>query len=177
MDNVAVSGSVHAMAARSPHRLLYATRPLTDTVRISGTPRVTLRLASSKRAANLSIWLVTLPFDSTQVGSEGRLGVITRGWADPQNHRALTSGGDFASIAPGEPLVPGQFHDVTFDLEPDHQVIDPGKRIALMIMSSDREFTLHPQPGTELTIDLARSSVTLPVVGGVDALRRAGALQ
>jgi hypothetical protein len=29
---------------------------LTDTVHLSGTPRVTLRIASSKAAANLSMW-------------------------------------------------------------------------------------------------------------------------
>ena len=35
-----------------------------------------------------------------------------------------------------------------------------------MIFSSDKEFTLHPQPGTQLTIDLNGTSLTLPVVGG-----------
>src|ERR1051326_9506317 len=36
-------------------------------------------------AANLSVWLVTLPYDSTMVGSQGHAGVVTRGWADIQN--------------------------------------------------------------------------------------------
>ena len=35
-----------------------------------------------------------------------------------------------------------------------------------MILSSDRDFTLWPKPGTELTIDLDKSTLTLPVVGG-----------
>ena len=43
-----------------------------------------------------------------------------------------------------------------------------------MIMSSDREFTLWPRPGTELTIDLAHSSFAIPVVGGTSALAKAG---
>ena len=43
-----------------------------------------------------------------------------------------------------------------------------------MIMSSDREFTLWPKPGAELTIDLAKSSVSIPIVGGVGALQKAG---
>jgi X-Pro dipeptidyl-peptidase len=42
---------------------------------------------------------------------------ITRGWADPQNH---------ASIRTGEPLVPGKFYEVTFDLQPDDQIIAAG---------------------------------------------------
>jgi X-Pro dipeptidyl-peptidase len=44
-----------------------------------------------------------------------------------------------------------------------------------MIMSSDREFTLWPKPGTELTVDLAHSSFTIPIVGGRGALQHAGA--
>jgi len=46
----------------------------------------------------------------------------------------------------------------------------------VMVMSSDREFTLWPAAGTQLTLDLARSSFTIPVVGGTTALARAGAL-
>ena len=176
VDDVAISGSANASAARSSHRLLFATAPLTDTVRISGTPRVTLRVAASKPAVNLSVWLVTLPFDSTEVGSEGRVSVLTRGWADPQNHRSLT-GGYYTSEIPGEPLVPGRFYDVTFDLEPDHQVIPPGVRLAVMVMSSDREFTLWPAPGTQLMVHAAGSSFSIPIVGGADALAKAGTLR
>jgi X-Pro dipeptidyl-peptidase len=55
---------------------------------------------------------------------------------------------------------------LTFDLQPDDQIIPAGKRIGLMIFSSDRDFTLWPSPGTELTIDLDRTSLRLPVVGG-----------
>ena len=39
-----------------------------------------------------------------------------------------------------------------------------------MIFSSDRDFTLRPDPGTELTLDLEQTSLTLPVVGGVNAI-------
>lgn len=77
------------------------------------------------------------------------------------------------SLAESEPLVPGRFYDVSFDLQPDDQVIPTGKRIGLMIFSSDREFTLRPDPGTELTVDLDGTSLVLPVVGGEAALRRA----
>jgi len=176
VDDVSVSGSASASAASSRHRLLFATPELADTLRLSGTARVTLHVASSKPAANLTVWLVTLPFDSAQIGSEGRVGVVTRGWADPRNHASLTRGGNYDSRLPGEPLVPGRFYPVTFDLEPDHQLLLPGKQLAVMIMSSDREFTLWPQPGTELSVDLARSSISIPIVGGRDALARAGAL-
>ncbi len=42
-----------------------------------------------------------------------------------------------------------------------------------MIFSSDRDFTLWPEPGTELTVDLNGTSISLPVVGGVEAYNRA----
>jgi X-Pro dipeptidyl-peptidase len=42
-----------------------------------------------------------------------------------------------------------------------------------MIFSSDREFTLWPEPGTELTVDLDATSLELPVVGGADSLEAA----
>ncbi len=174
VDDVAMSGSANASAAQSPHRLLYATPSLTDTVHISGTPRVTLRIASSKPAANLSVWLVMLPYDSGTVGSGSYRGLIDRGWADIQNYKSLTKGGSYQSKAPGEPLVPGKFYDLTFDLEPDDEFVPAGKRLAVMVMSSDREFTLWPAAGTELTIDLAHSSFAIPIVGGVKALAKAG---
>ncbi|MEP6999732.1 MAG: Xaa-Pro dipeptidyl-peptidase [bacterium] len=174
VDDVAMSGSIYAAEEQSSHRLLYATPTLTDTVHISGTARVTLRIASSKPAANLSVWLVMLPYDSTRAGSQSHAGVITHGWADIQNYKSLTKGGNYDSKLPGESLVPGKFYDLTFDLQADDEFVPAGKRLAVMIMSSDREFTLWPQAGTELTIDLAHSSFVIPIVGGTRALGNAG---
>ena len=174
-DDVAFSGSALASLAQSPNRLLYATPTLTDTVHISGTPRVTLRIASSKAAANLTVWLVMLPYDSGRVGSQSHVGVITHGWADIQNYKSLTKGGNYDSKRPGEALVPGKFYDLTFDLQPDDEFVPAGKQLAVMIMSSDREFTLWPKAGTELTVDLAHSSFSIPIVGGAGALSKAGA--
>jgi X-Pro dipeptidyl-peptidase len=146
---------------------------LRDSIHVSGRPTVTLRLAANKPAVNLSVYLVTLPYDSTRIGSAGQVGVVTRGWADPQNHRTLTGSGDYTSMSRGEPLVPGQFYTMSFPLEADDQVILAGQQLAVMILSSDNGFTLRPAPGAELTIDLDGSSITLPVVGGAARLRGA----
>ena len=131
---------------------------------------MTVRLASSKPAANLSVWLVVLPWADGPIGPAN---LITRGWADPQNHEALDEGGDFHARERGAPLVPGRFYSLTFDLQPDDQIIPAGKRIGLMLFSSDRDFTLWPKPGTELTVDLGRTTLRLPVVGGAAAFGRA----
>jgi X-Pro dipeptidyl-peptidase len=163
VDNVSFSGTALAQAEETNHRLLYLTPALKEAIHLSGTARITIKLASSKPAANLSVWLVALPW------SEGRNAkitdnIITRGWADPQNYK---------SIWKGEPLKPGAFYEMTFDLQPDDQIIPAGKQIALMIFSSDREYTLWPKPGTELTVELNGTQLVLPVVGGQAALQKA----
>ena len=150
-----------AQAENTNHRLLYVSPILTKDLHISGTTKVTVKLSSSKPAANLSVWLVSLPW------TEGRNtkitdNIITRGWADPQNYR---------SIRKSEPLIPGKFYSVSFNLMPDDQIIPKGQQIGLMIFSSDKEFTVWPKPGTKLTVDLNGTLLTLPVVGGIDAYK------
>jgi len=160
-DDVSVPGSQLAQAATSAHRLLYASPELLRPVHLSGLPRLRIRLASSKPAANLSVWVLSLPWTEGEKITDN---LVTRGWADPQNHKSLTE---------SEPLVPGSFYDLDFELQPDDQVLAAGERLGLMIFSSDRDFTLWPRPGTELTVDLDATSLELPVVGGAAAWRKA----
>ncbi len=171
-DDVAFSAAVLARAEASPNRLLYATPVLTSPLHISGTCRISMRMASNAPAANLSVYLVQLPFSDGPMNTQN---LITRGWADPQNAKTLQKGGDFHSKVRGEPLVPGKFVTLTFDLQPDDQVIPAGKRIGLMVLSSDRDFTIWPKAGTKLTLDLASTRITLPIVGGGDAFTKATA--
>ena len=161
VDNFSFDGESLARAEITEHRLLYLTPILKDTVHISGLATLNIRLASNKPAANLSVWLVSLPWTE---GRRSRItdNIITRGWADPQNYKSLTE---------SEPLKPGAFYELKFDLQPDDQIIPPGQQIGLMIFSSDKEFTLHPDPGTELTVDLDGTSITLPIVGGSNAFK------
>ena len=174
IDNVAFSGSALASTASSMNRLLYATPTFSDTVHISGTPRVTLRMAANVKAVNLTVWLVMLPYDSTRSGSQSYAGSVSHGWADLQNAKSLKKGGEYASKKRGKPLKAGEFREVTFDLEPTDEFIPAGRQLAVMIMSSDREFTLWPKAGAELTIDLSKSRFLIPIVGGTGALQQAG---
>lgn len=163
-DDVSVSGAQLASAATSANRLLYALPEFSAPVHLSGTARVTVRIAASKAAANLSVWLVELPYPAGTNGAMDPRGIVTRGWADPQNATSLRNG---APLQPGEPVT------VRFDLEPDDQIIPAGKRLGLLIFSSDRDFTLWPSAGTQLTVDLDATTLTLPIVGGKAALARA----
>ncbi len=167
IDNVELSGGALAALAESPHRLIYASNELSEAIHLSGTARITIRVGASKPAANLSVWLVALPWEpGANASATERVNVITRGWADPQNDQSLSR---------GTPLRLGELRTLTFALQPDDQIIPAGKRIALLVMSSDRDFTLWPAPGTELTLDVDGTSLTLPVVGGAEAWRRATA--
>ena len=166
IDDYSIEGKKLIEEKHSEHRLLYLTPFLQKDLRLSGITSISINLACDKPAANLSVWLVSLPW---QNGKKVEIyeNIITRGWADPQNHSSLTN---------SEPLVPGEFYQVTFDLMPDDQVIPAGQQIGLLIFSSDKEFTIHPDKGTQLTIDPDSTSITLPIVGGLqeyeNAIRR-----
>lgn len=161
-DNYSFDGQALARAEWTQHRLMYVTKTLNQPVHISGTPRISIRMAADRAAANLSVWLVSLPWNT---GRKAKItdNIITRGWADPQNAQSLTV---------TEPLVPGEFRDVKFDLQPDDQVIQAGQQIGLMIFSSDQDFTLWPTPGTKLSVDLSHTTITLPIVGGRKAWKQ-----
>ncbi|WP_044399506.1 Xaa-Pro dipeptidyl-peptidase [Lacinutrix sp. Hel_I_90] len=160
-DNYAISGEAHAKAKKSKNRLLYTTPILEKDLHLSGETEITISVSSNKPAVNLSVWMVSLPWES-----DSKLitdNIITRGWADPQNNESLSE---------SSPLVPGEFYKLSFKLQPDDQIIRAGQQIGLVIFASDKEFTLHPKPGTELTVDLDETSITIPVVGGEDAFKK-----
>jgi X-Pro dipeptidyl-peptidase len=162
-DNYSFSGEALAQADYTNHRLLYVTPTLKEDLHISGLASISVKIASNKPAANLSVWLVSLPWKK---GRRAKItdNIITRGWADLQNYKSLRK---------SKPLKPGKFYEMTFDLQPDDQVIKKGQQIGLMIFSSDNLFTLLPKPGTKLTVDLNGTSITIPVVGGKAAFDKA----
>ena len=163
VDNYSFSGEALAQAEYTNHRLLYVSPILKEDLHISGLPSITIKATSNKPAVNLSVWLVSLPWNK---GRRIKItdNIITRGWADLQNYKSLSK---------SSPLKPGKFYEMTFDLQPDDQIIKKGQQIGLMIFSSDNNYTLLPKPGTKLTVDLNGTSITIPVVGGEDAFIKA----
>jgi predicted acyl esterase len=158
VDNAFVTAATSMNAASSNVRLVYQTPVLSTAVRISGTPTVSIRAAFSKPKANLTAVLISYP------GTTGNGTILTRGWQDPENR-------DSDSVS--EPVTPGQFYTFDFDLQPKDVVVAGGRRLAVMILSSDNEATIRPAAGTELTFDLAHSTASIPIVGGGAALAAA----
>jgi predicted acyl esterase len=158
-DDAAQADTVLRDAATSSNRLVYQSNVLNNDVRISGTPSVTLKMAFSKTRANLSAALISYP----ATGNTGGV-ILTRGWLDPENRTS-----DYVSDA----ITPGTFYNLHFDMQAKDAIVPAGRRLALMVFSTDRNYDIRPAAGTQLTLDLAGSSITIPVVGGRTALAQA----
>ncbi|NBM18360.1 Xaa-Pro dipeptidyl-peptidase [Streptomyces sp. GC420] len=90
--------------------------------------------------------------------------VFGRGWADL---------GNYASERTGRPLTPGQKYTITIDLGASDHVVPAGHRLALIVAGTDAGLIEPPDTRPTLTLDLARTSARLPVVGGAKAFARA----
>ena len=142
----------------NPNRLIYLSPPMPNGAHLSGTPTVSLRASVDNRyAANLTAVLV----DYGPAGDTAAPVTVTRGWMDVQNRNSLSR---------STPIQQGQEYTFNWDLQPDDYVFPAGHRIGLVVVSTDMNFTLRPLPGTQLTVFPARSSVSLPVVGGRQGL-------
>lgn len=149
VDSPTTPAQTLAAAATSPNRLLFKTAPLARDTRISGTPYVNVTARFNAPRANMTAVLV-------QYAADGTPTILTRGWIDPRNAHSLTR---------EQPLTPGRPVAMRIDLQPKDSVIPAGARVGLMLMSSDQEFTVRPKAGTVVDVDLARTSLDLPVVG------------
>ncbi|GAA3134153.1 Xaa-Pro dipeptidyl-peptidase [Planomonospora alba] len=178
-------------SAADPNRLAYLSAPLTADTRLSGTPQIKVRAAfSGGRSPYLTALLVDYGTDARAYGQvaygptpvcygqgvPGDTGcarlaehvtvtapfkVVTRGWLDVRNRH---------SAARTELLREGRFYDFTFDLQPGDHVFKAGHRIGVVLISTDRDFTLRLPAGTRVEVKPGDSSVTLPLTGGRRAL-------
>jgi X-Pro dipeptidyl-peptidase len=141
----------------SANRLSYATKATRAPLRLSGTATVDLAASFDRPAANITALLVDRAPDGTSR-------VITRGWTDPQNR---------TSPARTRPIEPGKRYSVEVELEPKDYVVATGHTVEFVLVSSDRDYTLRPRPGAGISVDLTKTGVELPIVGGRAALARA----
>ncbi|MER6943450.1 Xaa-Pro dipeptidyl-peptidase [Nonomuraea sp. NPDC000554] len=178
---------VESAPAPDPNRLAYLTSELPADVRISGTPEVSVRASfSGGSSPYLTALLVdygedvrpdgslvptgeTLCYGQGVPGDTGctalrRLGtattpykIVSRGWLDVRNR---------AGMDRTQPLRPGKEYTFTWDFQPKDYLFKQGHRIGLVIISTDRDYTLRYPPGTRVELSPGRSSLTLPVVAG-----------
>jgi X-Pro dipeptidyl-peptidase len=174
----------------SSARLLYSTGTLTSDQQVSGTTSITVTATPSTSSARLSAMLVdygsatirnfsgsgegiktatsencwgsSAPGDdacykitSADVAKVGYT-IISRGWADLANYASLTQ---------ERTLAPGTAYTMTFRLASTDHVVPRGHSLALIIGGTDGSFIPGPASPGRLTVDLARTSVTVPLAG------------
>ena len=152
VDDSSIDANVLVAAPQSPARLVYQTSPLTAAVHVSGIPSVTIHLAIDKPAQ-------VCHRERHARGLQG----IRRAL-----HRDARLGGSTKpeSLTKTTPVVPGTAFTMSFELQPHDYVFAAGSRIGVVLLSSDRLFTLRPPPGTRLTVFTGDSSAVLPIVEG-----------
>ncbi len=156
-DDSSILAETLVDAATSPNRLSYATKATTTALRLSGTPKVDLSVSFDRPAANVTALLVDRFPDGTSK-------IVTRGWTDPQNRSRPDR---------TQAVQPGKRYQIEVELEPKDYVFAAGHSLEFVVLSSDYDYTLRPKPGAGLSVDLNRTTLDLPVVGGKSALRGA----
>ncbi len=149
-------GIIGDMELSNSDRLTYLSPVLTEKVRISGTPEITMEASIDRPVTNLTVLLVDYDGESPKI--------ITRGWMDPQN---------LESSSESVPLIPDQKYSFTWDMQPHDYLFEPGSQIGIVIDQSDwgqYYNTIRPEPGAKLTVIPALSELSLPIIGEADAL-------
>ncbi|MET0134649.1 MAG: CocE/NonD family hydrolase C-terminal non-catalytic domain-containing protein, partial [Kibdelosporangium sp.] len=144
-------------APSSPNRLSYATGVTKAPVRLSGKAKVDLRASFSRPAANVTALLVDR-------GPDGGSKIVTRGWTDPQNRLS-----PWLTV----PVTPGREYSVAVEFEPKDYIFAAGHTIEFVLISSDFDYTLRPKPGAGIALNVPKTDLRLPVLGGGKALRSA----
>ncbi len=141
-------------ANQSDGRLLYSSNPAKEDITLSGFASAKLNLSFSTLAPNLSLQLIDR-------GTDGKAKVVTRAWQDPQNRESLTS-----STA----VTPGTFYAMELPFISTQYVLAKDHKLELMVYSTDVDgkncATLCGKAGTKISIDLSKSSISVPFVGG-----------
>ena len=87
--------------------------------------------------------------------------MVTRGWLDPQNRHRIDR---------SRRIRQRREYSFRWDLQPDDYVSHAGHRIGLVVVSTDHDHTMRPDPGTGSRSIPRPGEVRLPIVGGADAI-------
>ncbi len=188
-----------ATAVASPNtavdgRVAFLSAPLTQGVRISGTPAATLRVRVDRPTTELTARLVdygtatrvdyqargegitTLATESCWGASTAADDACYRDTAEnvvTADHAVLTRGWQDAahhvSLRFVTPLQPGRWYSVTVPMQATDQRIAAGHVLGLILQASDNEYSTPQSTGATVELDLRGSSLTLPLVGRLPA--------
>jgi X-Pro dipeptidyl-peptidase len=182
-------------------RLVYVTPPLTQDVRLSGSPSLDVRMSTNATSALLSAMLVDYgegptvtvagkePLELVQEPCQPEDLANLTGCATPMEvtaaitpERVLAWGHVNVQNVPdlrrSNDLTPGKQYDVRWNTMPTEHIIPAGHRIGLVLTGNYNASPSENRPardqvavGSQITIDLHGSRISLPVVNGTDGLR------
>jgi X-Pro dipeptidyl-peptidase len=166
-------------------RQMFLSAPLPASIRVSGTPTVTLRIKSDATTTPVTARLVeygeaqrysgvrrtTTPtcegssvdyddacyFTVEKQTEQSDHGIVSRGWIDAAHS---------SSLSKPKPLTPGKWTTVTVPLRAQDEVIPKGRVLGLAVTLSDTEWTTPNETGATIDIDLAGSKLNLPITVG-----------
>ena len=166
-------------------RQMFLSAPLSAPIRISGTPSVTLKLKSDSATTPITARLIeygdadrytgirrtdditcegsSTDYDDSCYHTVEKLtddtdyGIVSRGWIDAAHSTSLSK---------PTPLTPGEWSTVTVPLRPQDEVIPAGRVLGLAVTLSDSGWTTPNDTGATIDIDLAGSTLNLPVTSG-----------
>lgn len=137
-------------------RLVFLSDPLAAPVRLAGTARVKLRVKVDRPTAALQVRLVDYLGNSAYV--------VTRTIADVGHHESLKQ---------QQALVPGEWYTLSWDQHTDDRIFATGHQLGVVI-SAEKANPLIDYLPVAVTVDTKRSTVTLPLLGSLSSLGRAG---
>jgi X-Pro dipeptidyl-peptidase len=171
-----------------PGRAAFVTGALPLDLRMSGAPTVDVRVKLDQPTANLTALLVDFGQDTrvdwrtgqgiTTLAEESCHGdavatddgcyrktvtnvadrpleIVARGWIDVQNRDSLSE---------SAPLPIGTYGSVRWKTLPHDYIFKKGHRLALVLAGTDSSMSEEAATGATVTVDLARSKVTVPLV-------------
>ena len=181
----------------NPYRLAFRTPALKAATRLSGAPSVSLRVTLDRPTANLGVLLVDYGQDTRIYGVDPHQGqglkfidgedcvgegtadddgcyrragdntvtsgfqVVARGFMDAQNYRSLSR---------PTPLKPGKPYQITWSMLPQDFEFKAGHQLGLVLTGTNDDITdAETGTGANVTVDLAGTSVSLPLVAGTSS--------
>lgn len=121
-------------------RLCYTSQPLEHDLRVTGFPRVTLELRSSRPDGAIYAYLEDVAPDGTvTMITEGQLRLIHRKISSTVQPEAQPRTPRTFAKVDSTPIVPGEISNVTFDLIPTSVLFKRGHRVRIAFAGHDKD--------------------------------------
>jgi X-Pro dipeptidyl-peptidase len=182
-----------------PNRRVFLSEELKTPLRLSGTPYLQVSASADQTDTNLGALIVDYG-NKTQITRTGE-GITTSTtescWGESsatddacyKEVVKVTSEATDWRVAKGvldaanrdwlesaSPMVAGRFYDFSWDLLPNDYIFPAGHRIGIILVGSYPGFSSTAETnGANITVDLAKSKIMLPLVGGATTAQASGA--